>query len=176
MKDKGTIIADMCYEYFDEAGRKKHRKIGSLLYYRSHVGDEPTAQFRWDLLPSTAWAKNPDTYFIGNFMPSEKVPEPPYVCGMVYVPSDVRGERVQVGHIGSRQRADGDETQYYMQLFGVPLRELSKAVTKGYRARILEVFDGVSESICDAKQLNEILTEAESVEKKHSLYCGIELE
>jgi hypothetical protein len=144
MKDKGTIIADMCYEYFDEAGRKKHRKIGSLFYYRSHVGDMPSAQFRWDMLPSEAWKKDPAVYFIGNFMPSEKVPEPPYVCGMIYVPSDVRGERTQIGHIGSRQKPNSDETQYYMQLFGVPLRELSKAVTKGYVAKLSSYFSSDS--------------------------------
>jgi hypothetical protein len=174
MKDHGTIIGDVCYEYFDEAGRKKHRKIGSLFYYRNHSGGIPSAQFRWDMLPASAWEKNADVYFIANFMPSEKVPEAPYICGSIYVPSDERGDRTQIGHVGTRQRPDNDDTQYYMQLFGVPIRELSKAATKGLRRTVGEMLD--QNGCYTTNEIRVMMKIADESGKKHSLYCGIELE
>jgi len=170
--NRGTIIADICHEYFDEAGTKRHRKIGALFYYRNHDGGIPSAQFRWDLLPAKLWQSNPDAYFIGNFMQSEKVPDPPYVCGQIYAPSDIRGERTIIGHIGTRQRQTNDDTQYYLQLFGVPLRELTKAVTKKLAAEIVEWHKKAHDTECFFVMVKELLEK----KKEHSLYCGIELE
>jgi hypothetical protein len=173
--EHGTKIADICYEYFED-GQKKHRTIGSLFYFRNHSGGCPSAQLRLDMIPSVAWQQNPDVYFIGNFIPSEKLPEAPYVCGNIYAPSDKRGDRTYIGHIASRETPDGTKTQFYLQLFGVPLREIKKGLHKAYMDSISQAFDELTHY--DDATSEYISNEVERIlgKKKHSLYLGIELE
>jgi len=170
--EHGTKIADLCYEYFEHK-EKRHRTIGSLFYFRNHSGGCPSAQLRLDLIPSVAWKMNPEVYFIGNFVPSEKIPDAPDICGNIYVPSDKRGERTYLGHIGTRETPDGEKTQYYLQLFGVPLREIKKGLHKMYADAIVEVSERFNN-----KSPHEFLERINGIidNKKHSLYLSIELE
>lgn len=172
--DKGTVVADMCYEYF-EGNQKKHRKIGSLVYFRNHSGGCPSAQLRLDLVPSVAWKSNPECWFIGNFIESEKIPEAPYVCGNIYVPSDVRGDRTQLGYIITDEKDDGSATQYRFKLFGVPLREIKKGIHKAYLSAIQQV---LNEPAPDTDMEFQFVDRVASIMdgKKHSLFLSVEME
>jgi hypothetical protein len=111
----------MCWEDKENADPEehKHRRIGKLIYYRTHE-----AQLRLDLIPAKAWASS-SGWFIGNFIESEDVPEPPYIDGDLIATTEDRGDYVVAGHIHTRERDDG-AVQYYMKLFGIPVREWIK--------------------------------------------------
>lgn len=114
----GSIIGFCCYEKPEDVAPEdqKHRRVGALVYYRSHQ-----AQLRLDLIPSAAWAAGIE-WFIANFIPSEKVPEPPFIDGDLFATTEVRGDPVFCGHVHTRQK-DSGETQYYARLIGIPVRE-----------------------------------------------------
>ena len=126
----GTVIASVCYEQPGDIapGDYKHRRIGKLIYYRSH-----DCQLRLDLIPAKAWSEGIDL-FIGNFQPSEKVPEPPFVDGDLMAVTEDRGDPVRVGHIWTVQNPDSrkigdyaaDATQYQLKLIGLPVREWAR--------------------------------------------------
>ena len=112
----GTIIADLCYK-----DGEAFRTIGSLIYFRTHE-----AEIRLDIIPAKAWATEVE-WFIGNFIESEKVPEPPFVDGDITAVGEVRGKRVKLGHIHTRDNEVG-QTQYFFTLFGVPTVAWSKII------------------------------------------------
>ena len=115
-KHNGSTICDLCYK--DGEG---YRNIGSLIYFRTHE-----AEVKLDLLPCRAW-KIGREWFIGNFMPCEKVPEPPYIAGDIMATTDERGNPIKVGHVHTRDNETG-ETQYYLTLFGIPIGVWRKAI------------------------------------------------
>lgn len=115
-KHNGSCIADLCYR-----DGESYRKIGSLIYFRSH-----DAEVRLDLIPTKAWSNN-EEYFIGNFISSAKVEDAPFVDGDIVATTDVRGEHVKVGHIHTRDNETG-EAQYYMTLFGIPITAWRKII------------------------------------------------
>jgi len=145
--NQGTVIANVGYEVPQSS---EYRKIGALYYYRNHKGGTPDAQLRLDVMPSVAWENNPECWFVGNFIPTEKIPDAPYICGRLFVPSDKRGDRTYIGQVISDESEDGSKQQYRMKLFGIPLREISK----GIKARLKE----------------------DSSTKHNSVYIGIELD
>lgn len=132
----GSAIASFCYETPGEISPEdhKHRRIGKLIFYRSHSPDkDPTAQIRLDLIPGAAWAAGIDL-FIANFVPCEKVPEPPFIDGDVFATTEDRGDPVFVGHIHTLQNENSkkmgeyeeDPTTYHLKLIGIPVREWIK--------------------------------------------------
>ena len=128
----GTTIAQLCYE--DKGG---YRNIGSLIYFRTHE-----AEVKLDIIPMRAWATG-EEYFIGNFVPSEKVPEPPFIDGDIMATTDERGKPVQVGHMHTRDDAVGN-TQYFFTLFGIPVSAWRNAIKqseegKGRRALYMKI-------------------------------------
>ena len=129
MSDKhGSSIGSFCYESQEENPDWKHKRIGKLIYYRSEE-----AQVRLDLIPSAAWAAGIDL-FIANFVPCEKVPEPPYICGDVFAVTEDRGDPVCVGHVQTLQNHESkkvgeyedEATTYHLKLIGIPVREWIK--------------------------------------------------
>jgi len=116
----GTIIASLCYEKETEVA--KHQRIGKLIYYRSHE-----CQVRLDLIPVSAW-KGEAEWFIGNFIPTEKVPDPPYIDGDLLAATEDRGDPVFCGHIHTRQKDHSDETQYFLTLSGIPTNQWRKLI------------------------------------------------
>lgn len=165
--EHGSVIGSVCYEKILPSGEKEHVRIGKLIYFRAHKeGGVPSCQFRFDMVPGVAWKKDPDTFFIANFIPSEKVPDAPYLCGKIYVTTNERGDHVEIGHINTRQREHNGDTQYYLQLAGVPIgevlrqqrRAMLKAVELAYTTAALgderqsgEVFMGNLNNLFDAK-------------------------
>ena len=124
----GSVIASFCYETPGEVSPEdyRHRRIGKLVYYRSHSPDkDPSAQIRLDLIPAAAWAAGIE-YFIGNFEPSEKVPDAPFIDGDITAATEDRGDHVVVGHIHTRERESDGAVQFYMRIFGIPVREWIK--------------------------------------------------
>lgn len=126
METHGTVIAYLCYEIEDQ-----FKRIGALIYFRSHKDDSPPeAQVRLDMIPSKAWA-NGIKYFVGNFIPSEKIPEPVFIDGDLLASTEERGKPVCCGHIHLRQNAASKKngeyqdhaTQYYMELYGIPVTQ-----------------------------------------------------
>lgn len=115
-KHNGTVVGDFCYK-----DGESFRKVGSLIYYRSH-----DAVVRLDLIPSRMWATG-ETYLIANFIASEKVSEAPLIEGDVVAKTDERGARIKVGHIHSRDDAVGN-AQYYIELFGLPVGGWREAI------------------------------------------------
>jgi hypothetical protein len=131
-KQNGTTIADLCYKDGDD-----YRNVGSLIYFRTDEAD-----VRLDIIPIGLW-KQGEEWLIGNFMPSEKIPDAPYIDGDITAPSDKRGERIKVGHIHTRDNEIGD-AQYYMTLFGIPVGSWRKLIAesdagKGKRSLFLKV-------------------------------------
>lgn len=133
MSEHGSVIAYLCYENEGESADadSKFRRIGALVYYRSHHEDKPPSlKLRLDLIPASAWKRGIE-YFIGNFIPSEKVPEPPFVDGDLFATSEERGKPVICGHLMTKQNEsskkvgeyEDDATQYVVRLFGIPVRE-----------------------------------------------------
>lgn len=120
----GTLIANVCYERKEDVNPDDypHRRIGAIIYYRSHE-----AQLRLDLIPAGAWADGVE-YFIANFIPSEKVPEPPLIEGDLFATTEVRGDHVFCGHIHTRQK-DSGETQYYAKINGLPIYQWKKIIS-----------------------------------------------
>ena len=173
--EHGTKVANICYEYFEQ-GEKKHRTIGGLFYFRNHSGGCPSAQLRLDVVPAIAWKENPECYFIGNFIESEKIPEAPYICGKIYAPSDERGKRTYIGHIATRETNDGKRVQFYMQLFGLPMREINKGIKKAFVGEVMEIIDDLDDVMWSHASLKQMLHHALTKNKKHSLYLGIEIE
>src|SRR6056297_1270687 len=100
----GTIIASICYELEESTELSRHKRIGKLIYYRNHA-----AQVRLDLIPLAAWESGVE-WFIGNFVPTEKVPEPPFIDGDLVAATEDRGDPVFCGHIHTRQKEHSDET------------------------------------------------------------------
>lgn len=170
----GHLIASLCYEYI-EGGQKRYKSFGSLWYYRNHSGGTPSAQIRLDLIPSKAWSNNPDTWFIGNFKESEEIKDPPYVEGQIFVPSDVRGDRLEIGHIGTRETADGESTQYYLQFFGVPLRAITLAIKASLRKAMDKAFDECEGDLVSRLEFYEKFDQLIS-KKKHSIYLPVDLD
>lgn len=124
----GTVIASLCYETPGDISPEdyKHRRIGKLIWYRSHGEDkDPSAQIRLDLIPASAWAAG-IKYFIGNFEESEKVPFPEMIDGDIMAVTEERGDNVVIGHIHTRERETDGAVQYYMELFGIPVRDWIK--------------------------------------------------
>jgi len=124
----GSVIASFCYETPGEVGPDdhKHRRIGKLIWYRSHdENKDPSAQVRLDLIPTAAWAAGIE-YFIGNYEESEKVPIPELIEGDLMAVTEDRGDHVMVGHIHTRERESDGAVQYYMKLLGIPVREWIK--------------------------------------------------
>ena len=115
-KGNGTTIADLCY-----MEGERYRNIGSLIYFRTHA-----AEIKLDLIPMSAWTAGKD-WFIGNFMPSDKVPDAPYVEGDIMATTDERGNPIKVGHVHTRDDEDGN-AQYYLTLFGIPIGVWRKAI------------------------------------------------
>lgn len=175
--EHGSIIARMCYETFSPSGEKEHVTIGKLIYFRNHKGGCPTCQFRWDVVPGVAWKKDPDVYFIGNFTESEKVSEPPYLCGKMFVTTNQKGDHVEVGHINTRQRDHNGETQYYMQLFGVPMGELVRQQRKAMRFAIETALrtDEINE---EGSSIDTILSNIDNLfdARAKSLFVTIEMD
>lgn len=175
--EHGTVIASICFEKIMASGEKKHIPIGKLIYFRAHKeNSEPSAQFRWDLCPATAWTSNPDTWFIGNFESSEKIPDAPYLDGDIFVTSDVLKDHVVIGHIKTRQRDHNDDTQYYMQLHGIPMG----AVIKQHRHAFLRVVEMWLSIEGKFSTENSTATMMENLKKlfaakRKSLYCNIEM-
>ena len=135
-EQRGSVLCSFCYETPGEISPEdyKHRRIGKLIFYRSHSEKtEPSAQVRLDLIPGAAWAAGIDL-FIGNFVPSEKIPEPIFITGDVYATTEDRGDHVVVGHIQTVQNPDSkrigeyedEPTQYQLKLIGIPVREWIK--------------------------------------------------
>jgi hypothetical protein len=129
----GTVIARLAYELDGpvsmvgkdgEPYTASHKTIGLLIFYRT--GE---AQVRLDMIPLSAWIGG-DEWFIGNFIPSEKVPEAPFVDGDLVASTDTRGEPVTVGHIHARQNEFG-MSQYYMRLYGIPVSGWRRAIQAG---------------------------------------------
>jgi len=118
----GTVIGSVCYEAPGEISPEdfKHRRIGKIIYYRSHE-----AQLRLDLIPAAAWAAGIE-WFIANFEPSDKVPEAPFLDGDLVAPTEERGNPVVVGHLHTREREPDGAIQYYVRIFGIPVREWIK--------------------------------------------------
>lgn len=127
----GSEICSLCYEQPGDVapGDYRHRRIGKLFYFRSHSEDrEPSAQLRLDLIPAKAWADGIDL-FVGNFVPSEKVPEPVYVEGDLMAATEDRGDHVNVGYVQTVQNPDSRKageyedqpTQYHVKLKGLPV-------------------------------------------------------
>ncbi len=118
----GSIIASMAYELDKPTELSRHKAIGKLIYFRSHE-----AQIRLDLIPFGAWAKDAE-WFIGNFLSSEKVPDPPYIDGDLVAATESRGDPVFCGHIHTRQTEDGTQTQYFMTLKGIPVMQWKRVM------------------------------------------------
>jgi|TARA_R100000479_G_scaffold104925_1_gene52429 hypothetical protein len=128
----GTIVARLCFELDAPTVQKnrdgseyisKHSTIGLLIYYRT--GE---AQIRLDSIPISAFRDGVE-FFIGNFIESEKVPEPPYIEGDIVSPTDTRGEPVTCGYILSKQDESG-RTQYAMRLYSIPVGQWKKAISQ----------------------------------------------
>lgn len=128
----GSIVARLCFELDAPIMQRnkdgseylsKHSTIGLLIYYRT--GE---AQVRLDTIPISAFRDGVE-YFIGNFMPSEKVPEPPFIEGNLVSPTDTRGEPVTCGYILSKQDENG-RTQYAMRLYSIPVGQWKKAISQ----------------------------------------------
>jgi hypothetical protein len=128
----GTVIARICYpldspqERIGKDGEPytiSHEPIGLLIFYRT--GE---FQFRLDVIPVSAWTKGIE-WFIGNFIPSEKVPEAPYVDGDLIAATDKRGEPCTIGYVQGRQDELG-RAQYYMKFYGLPVSGLKSACSK----------------------------------------------
>ena len=164
-----TPIADIAYKH-PSGG---YRKFGVLFYSRAtKKNTKPSAKLRLDFIPAVAWKQDPDTWYIGNFHPCHKHPTAPFVDGDLYVPSDIKGERTKIGHIHTRERDDGSGTQYYLQLFGVPLRPIVKGIRRSYTQAIESILSsGKFELVKFVTQVGEILNN-----KKSSLFIEIELE
>jgi len=123
----GTPICSICYENPEDVapGDYLHRRIGKIIYYRS---DE--AQVRLDLIPARAWAAGINL-FVGNFVPTEKVPEPPFIDGDIMATTVDRGDNIVVGHIHTVQNHNSkkvgeyadEPTQYQVILNGIPVRD-----------------------------------------------------
>lgn len=120
----GSALCSLCYEDPREVSPEdfKHRRIGKLIYFRS--GD---ANVRLDIIPSAAWAAGIE-YFIGNFTPSEKVPEPPFIDGDLIAQTEDRKDPVFVGHIKTRERDSDGAVQYYMELRAIPIYQWKKLI------------------------------------------------
>ena len=128
----GTVIARLCYPLDSEQTRigkdgepytVTHEPIGLLIFYRT--GE---FQVRLDMIPVSAWKREIE-WFIGNFIPSEKVPEPPFVEGDLIAATDSRGDQVVIGYLQCRQDEIG-RTQYYMKFYGLPVSGLKSACSK----------------------------------------------
>lgn len=173
----GTVIGCVAYETITTAGDKEYVRIGKLIYFRNHKGGVPSAQFRWDVVPAVAWKRDPDVYFIANFIPSEKIPEPPYLCGKMFVTTNTRGEHVEIGHINTRQRDTNEETQYYMQLKGLPVGVMRQQMVKAFEKAAHEV---IMEHIKNETVENgtQILADIDQCfdHKAKSIFCTIEMD
>lgn len=133
--EHGSVIAYLCYEKKVKSDEDtKYFRVGSLLYYRSHKDHvSPTVQIRMALIPDEALLREFE-YFIGNFIPSEKVPEPPYIDGDLFATTEERGMPVICGHIHTRQNLNSkklgvyedEPTQYYLKLRGIPVYQWGK--------------------------------------------------
>lgn len=117
-KQNGTCIADFCYK-----DGEHYRKVGSLIYFRSHDAD-----VKLDLIPIGLW-KTGEEWLIGNFIPSEKIPEPEFIDGDIMARTDERGVKIKIGHIHTRDDAGGN-AQYYMQMFGIPIGQWRDLISK----------------------------------------------
>jgi hypothetical protein len=114
----GTVIADLCYR-----DGERFRKIGALIYYRSH-----DAEVRLDIIPAGLWSSG-ESWFFGNFKEHEKVPEPPFIEGNIVAATQERGKPVTVGHIHTYEDDHGgDRVQYRMELFGIPVGQWRRAI------------------------------------------------
>lgn len=179
--EHGTEIARICYEKILPSGDKKYVPIGRLIYFRAHKeGAAPSCQFRWDVVPSSAWMKNPETWFIGNFIPSEKVPEAPSLDGDIYVTSDVLNDHVVIGHIKSRER-DGEENpdyavQYYMQLYGLPVGAYKKQLVRSFM-KAVELWVTTERAMEEPNSTKTMMRNLEELfkAKSKSVYCSIEM-
>jgi DNA repair exonuclease SbcCD nuclease subunit len=133
--EHGSVIAYLCYEKKVKSDEDtKYFRVGSLLYYRSHKDHvSPTVQVRIDFIPDEALQFEFE-FFIGNFIPSEKVPEPPFIDGDLFATTEERGMPVICGHIHTRQNAsskklgnyEDEPTQYYFKLRGLPVYQWKK--------------------------------------------------
>ena len=121
-EQRGTQIASFCYEMEEATEVAKHKRIGVLIYYRSHE-----AQVRLDLIPVGAWEMGVE-WFIGNFKPTEKVPDPPFIDGDLIAATEKRGDPVFCGHIHTRQKEHSDETQYFFKLIGIPVMQWKRVM------------------------------------------------
>lgn len=132
----GSVIAYIAYAKKEcaDADETYHR-IGALIYYRSHHDDKPPhAQFRLDGIPAKAF--NEGKMLIGNFIPSEKVPEPPYIDGDLFAATEERGKPIICGHIhtvqsgGSKKLGEyeDDATQYQIVLNVLPVYQWKKVI------------------------------------------------
>lgn len=127
----GSVIAYLAYATKKNAADadEVYHRIGCLIYYRSHKDDAPpSAQIRLDLIPASAWAEG-NFKLIGRFMPTEKVPEPPYIDGDLFAATEQRGLPVICGHIHTDQNEnskkageyESDATIYFGTLSGLPV-------------------------------------------------------
>lgn len=128
----GQSICDLCYK-----DGESHRNVGSVIFFRTDEAD-----VRLDILPLKLWSKGEEN-LIGNFIPSEKVPDAPFIEGDVTAPSDERGKRIKVGHIHTDERPSG-EAYYWMTLFGIPVGAWRKIILatesgSGKRSMFLKV-------------------------------------
>jgi hypothetical protein len=131
----GTPIASIAYELEQPTEVACHKRIGKLIYYRNHA-----AQVRLDLIPLAAWESGVE-WFIGNFVPTEKVPEPPFIDGDLVAATEDRGDPVFCGHIHTRQKEHSDETQYFLKLVGLPVMQWKRIMEsdKEHRSIYLKV-------------------------------------
>lgn len=118
----GTVIGSLCYELEEPTELAKHKRVGKIVYYRSHE-----CQIRLDLIPVSAWVAGVE-WFVANFVPTEKVPEPPYIDGDLVAATEDRGDPVFCGHIHTRQKDHSDETQYFLQLSGIPVKQWKRII------------------------------------------------
>ncbi len=121
-KKSGTIIASVCYEMEEPTELARHKRIGKIIYFRNHA-----AQVRLDAIPIKAWVSGVE-YFVANFAPTEKVPDPPYIDGDLVAATEDRGDPVFCGHIHTRQKDHSDETQYYLTLVSLPVMQWKRVM------------------------------------------------
>lgn len=126
----GTVIGRLCFELdaptvmvgrSGEEFTATHQTIGLLIYYRT--GE---AQVRLDGIAVSALSHGTE-WFIANFIPSEKVPEPPFVEGNLVASTETRGEPLLCGYITSRQNEHG-KAQYAMRLYSLPVSGWRRAI------------------------------------------------
>jgi hypothetical protein len=95
----GTYIADLAVE--EPAYSGNYRKVGALLYFRSHEAKVKVCRFGNGFIGGDN--------IIGLFRKSDKVDEAPYIEGDLFL------NKEKIGHIHSQQNEVGD-SMYWLRV------------------------------------------------------------